>query len=120
MITKQSIEETIDKYGLAPFSSFTKNNSACLIKKGKSGIEIELTIPINVYEIFFKAKDLSTSKAIDDWRDYYGEDKEKDYIEDLESILLVLSEKDIRFSDDKKTIEYQDGDWKYFFGHMKE
>lgn len=116
MTTQHTIQEKLKKFDLNSNSKFFPNKSAYVVALQRNGIEFELTIPLNVFELFLQAKDLKSGEIIEDWRDYYGSEKEKDYLDELEEILRILKTEQVRFSKDRNIVEYFKNGWLYFFG----
>jgi hypothetical protein len=90
-----------------------------ILEVNKNDIRITLTLPIVDYEIFFTAIHYDSKTKIEDWFDFYGDNQSKDYQIELENILKILTEKDLRFANNLKTIEYKDEVWIYFFGEYR-
>ena len=82
----------------------------------KDHLEITLTIPIGVTELFFDAKNVNTGEILKDWFDYFGETEVKDFELDVNKFLSVLASKEVRITNQDQTIEYLDDEWSYLFG----
>lgn len=120
MLAKETIFELIKQNNLSDNTKFDESKRAFFIEKEKNNIKIKILIPINVYEIFFEAIDLGSKKIIKDWTESYGDNVLEDYEDELKTILRTLNERNVRFSNDAKTLEYEDQkNWKYFFGDFK-
>jgi hypothetical protein len=114
---QEVIKEKLIKYDLSKNVELNNNASAYRIKFYKKEVVILVTIPISVFEIFFDATNATNTINIKDSWESYGEKRDEDYRSFLEHIFSVLTQNDIRISENKKNIEYKDVDWKYFFGH---
>lgn len=86
----------------------TVNKDVCVV----------LTIPYDVNEMFFEATDHATGNKVKDWFDYYDDEAESDFAEDLERFIDAMSNCPIRINENSKRVEYKKEDWEYFFGEI--
>lgn len=126
-MTRELLENALREHGLIEASRLTPKNQAYEVTASKNRIEITVTIPFSVYEIFFRATDLSDGHRIEDWDESYGETRHSDFLATLREVLWALKNAEFRLSDagtppklprDRKTVDYKDqrGEWRHLFG----
>ena len=79
-------------------------------------IDIVVTIPYEVHELYYEAKDKKGTLLVKDCFECYGELELEDYKESLQDIVDVIKSPVFRITNNGKTIETKHYEWVYFFG----
>ena len=82
------------------------------------GLDLRITIPFDVHEIFYEAKDKEGNSLLKDWRDHYGETEIEDYKESLLEVVKAINSSQFRMVNEGKTVEVKSDGWFYFFGWL--
>lgn len=80
-------------------------------------VDVVITVPFDVHEIFYEAKDKEGNILLEDWRDHYGETELEDYKKSLIEIARIMKSPEFRLTNNQKTLEAKNENWFYLFGH---
>ncbi len=92
------------------------NKTALNVTINSEELDIDITIPYNVYELYFEAKDKKGTTLVKDWFECYGELELEDYKECLQDIVDAIKSPLFRITNNGKTVETKHYEWVYFFG----
>lgn len=94
------------------------NSTAIIVFIESNDIDVFITIPYEINEIFFEAKNKHGKLLVKDWMDFYGNSSLDDYRETLLDISDVIKHPKLRVINNGKTVEAFGFDWYYFFGEF--
>ena len=94
-----------------------QNRNAFEITLLGNEIDVLVTVPYEVHEIFYEAKDKQGNELLKGWRDHYGETELEDYKESLLEIAQLIISPEFRLTNNGKTLEAKNDNWFYFFGY---
>lgn len=94
----------------------TPSKSALIVDIETPDLDVMITIPYEVHEIFFEARDKSGFVLLVDSQECYGENEQEDYKELLMDVEGVLKQPKFRITNSGKTVEAMGYKWYYFFG----
>ena len=94
----------------------SENKSALCITIESDELDVFITIPYEVHELFYEAKDENGTSLVTDSIECYGESELDDYKECLQDIVDILKSPIFRVTNKGKTIETKHYKWVYFFG----
>jgi len=96
------------------------NRNAFEIFISGSEIDVLVTVPYEVHEIFYQANDKQGVRLLDDWFDHYGDTEREDYKDSLLDIAQIMISPEFRLVNKGKTLEVYKAGWRYFFGYWSE
>jgi len=94
------------------------NQSAIDIFIESEQIDVIVTIPYSVTELFFSATDKAGKSLVVDNFECYGELQDEDFIECLMDIHDIIKSPTLRLSEAGNAIEAKGFQWYYWFGVM--
>jgi hypothetical protein len=103
-------------YGKLVNENFNGTAYEVLIQ-GRS-FDLVITIPFEVHEIYYEAKDKEGNSLLKDWRDHYGETEIEDYKESLLEVVKTMNSPLFRMVNEGKTVEVKSDGWFYLFGRF--
>tara|TARA_B100000614_G_scaffold226809_1_gene217595 strand:+ start:129 stop:491 length:363 start_codon:yes stop_codon:yes gene_type:complete len=105
---------------LGPSESITEreDGSALIVSIISEDLDIVITIPCHVHELFYEARDKNGNILVTDWHDCYGDLEIEDFKETLLDIREVMTSPKLRVASNGKAIEAFSLTWYYFFGEF--
>lgn len=94
------------------------NRSAVLVFIESLDINVVVTIPYYVSEIFFEVKDKTGKTLFSDSHDFYGYSKNEDFNEALLEIADIIKTPELRLMNNGKTIQAKGYEWYYWIGEF--
>ena len=92
-------------------------STALVVKIEDTDIDVFVTIPYNIQELFYEARDKTGKLLLSDCFDCY--ETLDDYIECLMDVVDVLGSPKFRLVNDGKTLEAYGLQWYYLFGFFE-
>ncbi len=113
---REEIRALVERHARVSTFSVAEEDDRFQIRASRSDIEIILTIPVEVTELYFEARSKDNTAEVKDWHDFYGESEHQDFKDELSEFLKALARSEFRFTNRGKTLEYFNGQWSYAFG----
>lgn len=95
-----------------------ENGSAVVVSIKTDDIDVYVTVPYDVNEVFWEAKTKDGDLLVQDSHDFYGDTEFEDIKECLLDIHDVMKAPKFRLSNKGKTIEAYGLQWYYLFGEL--
>ena len=111
--TRTEIEQALREHCLLDTAVMNPKNTGYDLNVSKNGLEVQLIVLFGVYELYIVATDLSDGHRVQPWSDCYGDSRHSDYLSELGQVLWALKNSDLRFTKNRKAIEFkkEDGTW---------
>jgi hypothetical protein len=110
--------EIIKALGIGNLYVENKNRTALEISLSDDRVNVSITLPYEVSEIYYEANGIDGAVFVKDWHDHYGESEEEDYINTLKIISSAIKSPSFRVTNNQKTIELVGAKNTYFFGEF--
>ncbi|RCU49625.1 hypothetical protein DU002_11990 [Corallincola holothuriorum] len=94
------------------------NGSAVVVSIKTSDIDIYVTVPYDINEVFWEAKNKEGVVLVQDSHEFYGDTEYEDIRECLLDIQDVMKAPKFRVSNEGKTLEAYGYQWYYLFGEF--
>ncbi len=112
-------EEIIGILGKSESVTENKNKTALIVAINSGDINVVVTVPYEVHELFYEALDNEGNILLKDGMECYGDMEFEDYKECLLDIVDVMKAPKFRLTNNRKTLEAYGYQWYYFFGEFK-
>lgn len=96
------------------------NQTALEVRISTENMDVTVTIPYDVYEMFFEAKDKDGKPLVKDWFDFCEGPRRDDFREELLAIVDIMKSPVLRVVNGGKTVEAKCSQWYYWFGNYDE
>ena len=95
-----------------------ENGTALSVSMISENIDVIVTLPYELYELHYKAKNKAGETLILDSHECYGDMELDDYKECLQDIIDIAKAPKFRITNNQKTVEAHGYEWRYFFGEF--
>ena len=113
-------EEILTILGSKDCVSENSGKTAIIVTIKSECIDVYVTIPYGIHEVYFEAKDKQNNLLVKDWFDFYGDSELDDFQETLLDVADVIENPKFRQSKNGKAIEAFGYQWYYLFGAFSE
>lgn len=111
-------EEILKIIGLEDSSEVAESSSALEISITGEGVDIFVTLPHEVTDVYFEARNKEGILLVKDWHDHYGDTELDDYRSTLEKVSSAIKNPNFRVTNNGKTVQLKEDVYLYFFGEF--